>query len=148
MSLRAFASVVSGFCALLTCAGCPPPEPIVGDPSIEVLFPLPNQEITLNADCEIDTLIVVDVDNLDLVEPSDDFIEPVDGQGHWHGGPDLQQGFCRSGTTFCDDYESDAFPAPSNGSISVSLASNDHRLFGEPVIVELQLVAPAGVICE
>jgi len=130
--------------------GCAPPDPLDLDelvpPSIDVLYPEPGQVVELNEDCELDVLIVVDVDGLELV----DFEEaegPVDGEGHWHGGPDLGTGFCRSFATWCDDYDSDPFPDGTTASIFATLVNNDHQPFGDEVQVEILVEAPQGVDC-
>ncbi|MEN0062805.1 MAG: hypothetical protein AAGA48_11690 [Myxococcota bacterium] len=127
---------------------CAPPDPITvnAGPAIEVKFPEQGQTLTLNDNCEIETILVVDIDGLTLVDPEDDR-EPVDGEGHWHGGPSLERGFCRSAATWCDDYDRESFSDGSNVLLSVSLVTNNHLPLGPEAQVEVTLEAPDGVTC-
>jgi hypothetical protein len=75
------------FLSLIALGGCaPPPVPggVGGDPEIELLYP-PRDAGTLPLDDQgrLSFLVVVSVDNLEFVTPSDDN-EDVDGQGHFH----------------------------------------------------------------
>jgi len=136
------------FFALL---GCAPPDPIdadlVGEPTIEILFPTAGMEIELDDQCRLDTVIVVDIDGLDVVDWTERD-EDIEGEGHWHGGPDLTDGYCLSFQTFCDDYTKVPLTAPRNSSVSATLVTNLHEEFGEPDQVEIRLVPPPGVSCE
>ncbi|MEM6931386.1 MAG: hypothetical protein AAF602_30940 [Myxococcota bacterium] len=140
---------------LLAALGCAPPDPIdpdlLGPPSIKVLFPASGQTLELNEDCQLDTVIVVDTSGIEIVDFTDS--PPVqEGEGHWHGGPSLDNGFCRSFDTFCEPggdegYTSPTFVNEQSASIFATLVTNDHRRLGEPDQIEINVVAPPGVTC-
>ncbi len=146
---------MTSFLPLLFVVGCAPPDPIdpelIGPPAIEVLFPTPGQTLTLNERCEIDTVIVVDTRGIVMT----DFTEgPAldDQQGHWHGGPSLDDGFCRSFDTFCgpggeEGYTSPAFTSGQSATIRAELVANDHRPLEVEDQVEVSVMAPEGVEC-
>jgi hypothetical protein len=117
------AAVVCG----LVVAGCePPPAPegVTDGPSIEILDPRPGQTITLNDACVLDTLLVVNIEGLEVVAPKPD--ELVEGEGHWHGGPDLDAGYCIAWHSFCEGGED-----PPNTYAGSSAAAGTAKLFAE-----------------
>ncbi len=70
--------------ALCACAPPAVPGAVGGDPEIELLYP-PRDAVTLPLDAQgrLSFLVVVSLDNLEFVTPSDDNAD-VDGQGHFH----------------------------------------------------------------
>ena len=86
--------------SLWLAAGCAPPpavEPATEEPSIRILYPEEDQELVLGPGCVLTEPIVVDVRGFTLVEGGVN----ADGEGHWHGGPDLGAGYCMSWTPWC-----------------------------------------------
>lgn len=133
---------------LLACA--PPPEvPLAegaldGNPTIELLYPEPEQEIALTVDCELDVPIVVWVAGIELQPPDPSNL--VDGEGHWHGGPSLEAGYCVSSGNSCEDYVgTDVRPGPIN--LFVELQDNGHNPLEARDQVEVTIVDPVGVAC-
>ncbi len=127
---------------------CAPP-PLVpaggGELGIELLFPEPGDQVPLNDDCELDTVIVVDIDGLELVPPAPDDL--VEGQGHWHGGPDLASGYCVSFGSACRDYDG-AGVRLGLQTLFVQLQNNGHEPLGPEDQVEIEVVPPlSGVSC-
>ncbi|HHO54354.1 MAG TPA: hypothetical protein ENK18_26655 [Deltaproteobacteria bacterium] len=86
---------------------------------------------------------MVAVTGIQLTEPSPIAIER---QGHWHGGPNLDEGFCNSSDYSCDDYDgSNMSVGPLN--LYVELLDNTHSPLGPKDQVEIELTAPVGVTC-
>jgi hypothetical protein len=142
------AALVCGFVV----AGCePPPAPGEEDagPSIEILDPRPGQVITLNDQCQLDTLLVVNIEGLEVVAPDPENV--VEGQGHWHGGPDLAAGYCISWHSFCvggdtppTTYAGDNVEA-GTAKLFAALTDNAHAPLDVPeASVEITLVEPEG----
>src|SRR5262245_4980143 len=139
------AALVGAFVA----AACDPPPPpgTVTDtdtgPSIEILYPEPGQEVTLNDACVLDTLLIVHIEGLELVPP--DPANIVDGQGHWHGGLDVEQGYCASWTAYCvgGDGSPGTFDAtsisPGNVTLFAALRDNGHAPLGPQAEVEISV---------
>lgn len=138
--------------ALLLVACAPPPElPLATasqDPAIEILYPETEQMIPLSPGCVLDVPIVVHTEGIELTPPDPDNL--VDGQGHWHGGPDLGTGYCVTHRNSCDDYRGEDVPL---GVINlrVELQDNGHNPFEEFVgardQVEVTIVNPPGEDC-
>lgn len=136
------------FVLALGCA--PPPEVLLSTPTIsddtiaiELLYPEPGQIIQLDEDCTLHEPIVVFVTGVELTEPTAIAIE---NQAHWHGGPNLDQGFCRSFDNSCDDYEGgDLSSGPLN--LFVSLRDNVHDALGAEDQVEIELIDPDSGPC-
>jgi hypothetical protein len=143
---------------VLLALGCAPPPVTLspsrggGGPSIEILYPEPGQQVVLEPGCVLTEPLVVHVRNLDLAPPG----EPVDGQGHWHGGPDLDEGYCASSVAFCEgegDAEESFTRYDGSGrtagplNLYASLHANDHRPLGVEDLVEIELVAADGEAC-
>lgn len=123
-----------GWLMIAGMAACAPPDPIdVGSasvPEIRILFPSSDDELTLDTDDFLRTLVVVDLIDVDFVKPEN--TDPVDGEGHYHlfvqetiyvEAPS-ENGFL---------LESDAFTAGSRGIINVDLRQNNHSLLSEVV---------------
>lgn len=146
--------VVAGAGALAACA--PPPPVELADPvdgmTIEVLYPRPGDTFSLDESCALTEQLVVYVTGLDLVDPKD---EAIDGEGHWHGGPDLSQGYCFSSKPFC----AGAIPDPKDPTFTtydgsgmtaglltlyVELQDNLHKPLGVADQVEIVLTDPGG----
>ena len=72
---------------LLALAACAAPEPINGGnlPGIKMIYPDPatTDSLPLNAEGSLQTLLVFDVINFELVAPENN-VDNVDGQGHVH----------------------------------------------------------------
>ena len=142
-------------CGLLVAAGCEPPpapEDVADGPSIEILDPRPGQTIKLNADCLLDTLIVVNIEGLEVVAPDPDNI--VDGQGHWHGGPDLAAGYCISWHSFCEGGDDPPTTyvgtsvSPGTARLFAGLTDNGHAPLDFPeASVEILVENPDGATC-
>ena len=128
---------------LLIVAACAPP-PAASGLSIELLYPESDQEVTLDGDCVLREPIVVDIDGLNLVDPAPDNI--VDGQGHWHGGPDMENGYCISSDNSCNDYEGRDLSL-GRLTLFVELQDNGHNPLGARDQVEVVVVAPSDVNC-
>ena len=132
---------------LVWSACAPPPEVSLGTtvavPSIELLYPEQGQVVTLDADCVLVEPLVVVVRGVDLTPPAPDDL--VEGQGHWHGGPDLAQGYCVSSDNACSDYDGTGLSeGPAN--LFVQLQDNGHNpLAGDQASdqVEISIEAPA-----
>jgi len=126
-------------------AGCEPPPPpgtVTGaGPSIEILYPEQGQTVPLNDLCVLDTLLIVDIQGIDLVPP--DPANLVEGQGHWHGGLSVEQGYCASFIAYCTggDGSPGTFDAttvsPGNVSLFASLRDNGHVPLGAEAEVEI-----------
>jgi hypothetical protein len=141
-------------CGLLVAVGCEPPpapEDEADGPSIEILDPRPGQVVKLNDDCVLDTLIVVNIEGLEVVAPDPENIVP--GQGHWHGGPDLAAGYCIAWHSFCeggDDTPStyvgtSVVPGPAK--LFAELTDNGHGPLGFETSVEILVENPDGATC-
>ena len=100
--------------------------------------------IALNANCELDEPIVVHIVGIDLVPPRPEDV--VDGEGHWHGGPDLTEGFCISADASCVDYDGTVVRT-GRRTLQVALQDNAHSPLGPEDQVEVEIVDPAGVDC-
>ena len=107
---------------LLLALGCAPPpvgvDAAVAEPSIEILFPESDPDITY---CPVFT-VVVDVDNLEYSTEDRLGGDHVEGQGHWHlyvNGEYIAYELKDWSTT----------PALEEGlnQLSVDLAQNDHQ---------------------
>ncbi len=77
---------------LLIAVACKPPPPVQGidsgqsgEPGIEIVFPTPDMvgNMPLNSNCEFEMIVAVDLDNFELINPSESDGDQ-DGQGHWH----------------------------------------------------------------
>jgi hypothetical protein len=149
-----------GALAAMSGSGCAPPPPIDlgqlgGDqPSLEITWPLPGATIELDSTCVLTETIVVDVENFELVPLTPD-MEDVDGQGHWHGGPDLSQGYCLGDKPFCSGGANNATYETYDGSamtaglltLYAELNSNLHEDLGIGDQVEVELTDP-GHFCD
>lgn len=142
---------------LLALWGCEPPPPVgladpAAGPGIEILYPRPGDTFVLDERCLLTEQIVVHVTQLTLAPPSDELVE---GEGHWHGGPDLSQGYCFSDKPFC----AGAAPDPKNPTFAtydgsgmraglltlfVALQDNLHGPLGVEDQVEVTLTDPSG----
>ncbi len=130
--------------------GCEPPPPpgtVTDDQlSIEILFPEPGWEIPLNDLCVLDTLLIVDIQGLDLI-PADP-ANIVEGQGHWHGGLNVEQGYCSSAVAYCTggDGSPGTFDGtavrPGNVTLFASLRDNGHAPLGPVAEVEILVQDP------
>jgi hypothetical protein len=144
--------------ALAGLGGCAPPPPLQlaepGDrsPSIEIIHPGQSDEIELDATCVLTELIVVYVTGLELVDPKNQL---VDGEGHWHGGPNLDRGYCFSAEPFCsgaprgplvEDYSHYDGTAmiPGLTTLYAELQDNLHGAIGVAAEVEVRLMDPGG----
>lgn len=134
--------------------GCaPPPEVSVVDPdappSLEILHPEAGDTFTLDADCTLTEPIVVYVSGLELVPPRP---AVVDGEGNWHGGTDLDGGYCLSSDAYCAggplsaDYRNYDGTGMTAGTLTLfaQLFDNTHQPIADPVQVEVELVDPGG----
>ncbi len=144
------------FLCLMFAACEPPPEVQVagdGTPSIEILEPINGQELELGAGCTLQALLLVYVANFELRA---DLIgeAPAARQGHWHGGPDLTQGYCRSAGAICegsdvggvDSYDGTGL-SPGPLTLQVQLQENDHNPIDANDQVEVTLVDDVGGDC-
>jgi len=80
---------------LLLTVGCAPPPAVVvagsdtaGDlqPGLQIVFPsaeMLDNPIPMNSDCVLELVIAIDVDNFEIIAPSETDGDK-DGQGHWH----------------------------------------------------------------
>jgi hypothetical protein len=141
--------------------GCAPPPAIdAADsdaPSIRILYPEPGQEIELDADCALTVPIVVDIRGIELV--SSEVNAP--GEGHWHGGPDLAEGYCmafgpscegRAGEPERDELAYERYDGRSRSggllTLRAELQTNRHEPLPDARDqVEVLLLAPAGGFC-
>jgi len=84
----------SSLALLMVAVGCAPPPAVVGgpdtgvdgEPALEIVFPTPEmleQPIPLSADCTLELVVAIDVDNFELIHPAETDGD-ADGQGHWH----------------------------------------------------------------
>ena len=130
--------------ALVAAAGCEPPPPpgtVVDGPTIEILYPEPGQPIALSDACVLDTLLIVDIQGIDLVPP--DPANLVEGQGHWHGGLSVEQGYCASSIAYCvgGDGSPGTFDgtdvSPGQATLFASLRDNGHTPLGPEAEVEI-----------
>jgi hypothetical protein len=137
--------------------GCAPPPavPLTGDtaagagPSIEILYPYDGDTFELVGCALVDVPLVVLVEGVELVPPGED----VEGQGHWHGGPDLNEGYCVGTRPFCEGapdrvvdstYES-TVDGPGTRKLQVELVNGLHQPFdGANDSVEITLLDSAG----
>jgi hypothetical protein len=131
--------------AFVILAGCEPPPPPAGatdeGPTIEILYPEPGQPIALNDACVLDTLIIVHIMGIELVPP--DPANIVAGQGHWHGGLNVEQGYCASSVAYCTggDGSPGTFDgtdvSPGQATLFASLRDNGHTPLGPQAEVEI-----------
>jgi hypothetical protein len=118
-------------------------------PTLEITYPEPGEIIELDGTCVLYTLIVVHITGIELVEPKNELVE---GEGHWHGGPDLDRGYCYSDEPFCegadnpDDYERYDGSGMTAGLLTLfaELQDNMHGSLGIGDEVEIQLTDPDG----
>jgi hypothetical protein len=116
--------VVATLCAL----GCAPPEPL-GDgvgtstPEIRLLYPPLDAGIAVDAEGNLQTLVVVDIIGLEFVSPAE---QPplTDGQGHWHINP--QGVYLTAPPALSYELDSDAFTVGQRGLIVTDLQDNEH----------------------
>jgi hypothetical protein len=144
-------------------AGCAPPPELVlpGDtaagPSIEILYPEQGEVLTLESGCGLVAPIIVYVEGLELSEFD---LPDADGQGHWHGGPSLERGYCAAQIAYCEGRNADAEKNEDNSArydgrgqrpgrltLQVELQSNSHEPLGVEDQVEVVLAAPPGETC-
>lgn len=125
-----------------------PPEEV--GPSIEILYPNDGDTFDL-VDCAfVDVPIVVLVEGLELTEPGED----IEGVGHWHGGPDLNNGYCVGIVPFCegvlgrDPADTARFEGlvdgPGTRKLNVELVNGLHQPLGASDSVEVTLLDPDG----
>jgi hypothetical protein len=144
---RALAAVA--ICAAL---GCEPPPPIdLGPhgPTLKITNPEPGEKLELDSTCTLTEPIVVDVSGIRLVEPRPELVR---GEGHWHGGPDLNHGYCLSDRTYClggsdsADYERYDGSGMTAGlrTLYAELQDNKHNDLGVGDQVEIELTDPGG----
>ena len=141
--------------ALVGCA--PPPEIAVDDtdlvgPSIEILFPKDGDTFDFVAGCAfVDVPLVVLVEGVELAAPG----EVVEGQGHWHGGPNLEAGYCVGIVPYCDGVfdrdpvlETASFEGlvdgPGTRKLTVELVDGLHQPLGSEDSIEVTLLDPTG----
>ena len=94
--------------------------------------------------------IIVYVEGVELAP----FGEPVEGQGHWHGGPDLVEGYCVATTPFCEgvadraDTDNVHYEGGNIGGgtrkLFVELVDNLHQPLGADDSVEVTLIDGDG----
>lgn len=117
-----------------------------GDPAIQIIHPLQDQLVELNADCSLSLFVAVDIDNLTVVPPGD----LVDGEGHWHVELlNVDNNYDAVDKQFYD-MERDGPLSAGPATISGTLVNSQHiDLGGEGTvaIVEFDLVAPNGASC-
>jgi len=135
------AALVGAFVAVAGCEPPPPPGTATDGPTIEILYPEAGQAVTLNDLCVLDTLLIVHIEGIDLV-PADP-ANIVAGQGHWHGGLNVEQGYCSSALAFCwgGDGSPGTFDAtevsPGQATLFASLRDNGHTPLGPQAEVEI-----------
>lgn len=140
---------------LLLVACAPPPPVAFGEtgaeaPRLEILYPEAGQQIELGADCLLTEPLIVHPIGVDLVPPAD---EDVEGQGHWHGGPSLENGYCVSSVAFCVGSDTSGLGTYLGAGLSaglltlyVELNTNTHEpVEGSRDQVEIELVDPGGL---
>lgn len=137
------AALVSGFFV----AGCEPPPPpggtATGDGlSIEILYPEPEQAIQLNDACVLDTQLIVHIEGLELIPANPSNVVP--GQGHWHGGLSVEQGYCSSAIAFCwggdgtnGTFDATGISPGQNATLFAGLRDNGHAPLGPLAEVEI-----------
>lgn len=138
---------------VLALAACEPPPKVgvgVGDtgaasgaPSIRVLFPPSGEPIPLGDDCRLSLLVVVDIENLELVDPAEN-PDPVQGQGHWHF--ETASNYQASAEPFLQTLPLEV-AANTTQLFTVSLQDNGHQPLGTPgsmATLEIQVDPPEG----
>lgn len=145
---------------LAIASGCQPPPELLGThsesvpeilPFIEILYPEPQQEILLDADCVLREPIVVRIEGLELVDAVQG-APNIEGQGHWHGGPTLEDGYCATSIPVCEGDDSDESNLFYDGSgmtvgslnLYVSLNNNQHVPLGPVDEIVVELIAERG----
>jgi hypothetical protein len=149
---------------VLFALGCaPPPEISLSspqgeeEPSIEILYPEPGQQVELEPGCVLTVPIIVYVQNFALVPTG----EVLPTEGHWHGGPDLDEGYCKASVAYCEGGGEDEEEEEDEGythydgtgrsegplNLYVSLHTSDHSPLGVEDVVEIDLVPPDGEAC-
>lgn len=148
--MTAFVAALSAGCEPPPAVALAPPDAVRDERSITVLYPESEQAIALDATCALTVPLIVYVEGIDLVPPGGD---PVDGEGHWHGGPTLTSGYCTSSVAYCDGSDG---PDPTykryDGSgmraglltLFVELQDNTHTPLGVRDQVEIELQDPTG----
>lgn len=148
--------------ALPACA--PPPE--VGassEPTITIAFPeidggvvglecLPNPEFVCGTSDpeqvapyaeQLDLTVVVDIDNLELVDPYAPDTELIEGQGHWHAHINNES------ITSSSTRVANVLTEVDSGVtviLDVTIRDNEHTLLGPRDTIEFD-ASPAGVDC-
>ena len=128
--------------------GCEPPDAEL--PSIEILYP-EGATIELQHDCSLLIDIVVDIDNLEMVDP-DSVTEAEMGQGHWHMDINGEPSESLWGSIVAT-YQggADIFDVKDILRIETTLQDNEHNVMqGEDTrsAIELVIVEPAGGGCK
>ena len=151
----------SSLALLILAVGCVPPPPVGGgldtgvdsEPALQIVFPPPDTlEIALNNNCDFQTVVAIDVDNFELINPAETEGDK-DGQGHWHlqmTVPDRGYTvvFDQSGTMLEED-----IPVGELVTIRAALQSNTHEELIEITnfqsVIEVTVAAPmdTGVVC-
>ena len=90
--------------------------------------------------------------NIELVPP--DPQNQVEGQGHWHGGPSLDGGYCVTARNSCEGNETGgsgfyngSTVIPGTINLFVELQDNAHDPLGPTDQVEVTIVNPPGEDC-
>jgi hypothetical protein len=141
--------------ALLGCAP-PPAVELPADtgqtgptgPAITILYPKDGDTFDLVGCALVDVPIVVLVEGLELAVPG----VGGEGTGHWHGGPDLEVGYCVSSVPYCEGmadtpdgarYEA-LFDGAGTRKLNVELVDGEHQPVGAEDSVEVTLLDPDG----
>jgi len=119
------------------------------DPTIEIVSPATSTEIALNDNCAFELAVTVEVENLELLDPS--AANGVDaGQGHWHlqmSVPD--RGYMVVSTLTGQMFEEDLSPGEIV-TIRASLQSNVHEELqsdGAQDVIEVTIGDAPTAVC-
>jgi hypothetical protein len=142
---------------LATACAPPPLVELTGEspdgPSIEILYPEPEQQLALDSSCVLTEPIVVNVEGVELSAPTGE-IEV--GIAHWHGGPSLTEGYCSSSVAFCvgaptgtdKKFYDGSGRRPGQLTLQVSLRDGTHSPLGPVDEVEVTIVDPEGLCAD
>ncbi|TNE85407.1 MAG: hypothetical protein EP330_25310 [Deltaproteobacteria bacterium] len=121
---------------LVLLVGCPAPDEVSFElePTIELLYPPPDEPLIRQADGTVEFLVVVDIDNFNFdKEATGD--PPLEGQGHYHVWIENDQVASPASLSETITHLPGSTPSLDGVSevhIRVSLQNNDHSDYNDP----------------
>ena len=146
-------SVAASVAAIVV--ACAPPDPIVDEPFIEMLFPTGENQLTIDeATCSVEQMFITYVENFEFVDPAGPAPDTDDGrQGHIHFNlGNFYETSTSPTATLTVGCENLVQLGGTNVTVKAGLYSHDHQLLEQweqhETIAELELVGALSCLTD